>query len=124
MVGWWDTRGGWAAEIMDPHNKFVRRMAPWRSRAWLASTDTSLEVEFCQTLKPGSFKTVGCGCWMFEGDGRCEVSSPSPLVVVCLFKSFIHLNRIINSRFVSFSVHVTFLMALKRHRHRNLIGLA
>lgn len=39
-------QGGWAAVIMDPHNKFVRRMAPWRSRAWLASTDTSLEVDF------------------------------------------------------------------------------
>ena len=50
---------GWAAVIMDPH-KFVRRMAPWRSRAWLASTDTSLEVDF------SNIKTTKLqNCWMW-----------------------------------------------------------
>ena len=58
--------------------------------------------------------------WQKPQIERYEVSSPSPLVV-CLFTSFIHLNRIINSRFVSFCCE--FLMALKRHRHRHLIGL-
>ena len=51
--------------------------------------------------------------WMFEGDGRCEVSSPSPLVVVCLFTSFIHLDHIINSHSVTFGSCES-LVALKR----------